>query len=171
LLLVCVYAIPDFLNLIPKAALAGVLIFVGYKLAKPAIFKDQFKKGLDQFLPFVITILVILFTDLLVGILVGILVGLAFVAYSNYKSAIVFVKDGEQYLVRFSKEVSFLNKAFLKRKLEEIEEGSLVYIDASKSSFVDKDIAEVINDFVTHAPLKNIKVDIKDSANRLLLKS
>ncbi len=161
LLLFCVYFIPDILNMIPKSALAGVLIFVGYKLAKPTIFKEQYKKGLDQLLPFVVTIVVILFTDLLVGILVGILVGLFFVAYSNFKTAILVVRDEEQYIVRFSKEVSFMNKAFLKRKLEEIADGSYVLIDGTKSNFIDKDIIEVVNDFTKHAALKGIEVEIK----------
>lgn len=161
LLLLCVYFIPDILNMIPKSALAGVLIFVGYKLAKPAIFKEQLKKGIDQLLPFVVTIVVILFTDLLVGILVGILVGLFFVAYSNFKTAILIVQDEGQYIVRFSKEVSFMNKAFLKRKLEEIADGSYVLIDGTKSNFIDKDIIEVVNDFTKHASLKGIQVEIK----------
>jgi len=161
LLLLCVYFIPDILNMIPKSALAGVLIFVGYKLAKPTIFKEQFKKGVDQLLPFVVTIVVILFTDLLVGILVGILVGLFFVAYSNFKTAILIVQDEGQYIVRFSKEVSFMNKAFLKRKLEEIADGSYVLIDGTKSNFIDKDIIEVVNDFTKHANLKRIQVEIK----------
>ncbi len=161
LLLLCVFFIPDVLNMIPKSALAGVLIFVGYKLAKPTIFKEQYRKGMDQLLPFVVTIVVILFTDLLVGILVGILVGLFFVAYSNFKRAILIVHDEGQYIVRFNKEVSFMNKAFLKRKLEEISDGSYVLIDGTKSNFIDKDIIEVVNNFTQHASLKGIRVEIK----------
>ncbi len=161
LLLLCVFFIPDVLNMIPKSALAGVLIFVGYKLAKPTIFKEQYRKGMDQLLPFVVTSVVILFTDLLVGILVGILVGLFFVAYSNFKRAILIVHDEGQYIVRFNKEVSFMNKAFLKRKLEEISDGSYVLIDGTKSNFIDKDIIEVVNNFTQHASLKGIRVEIK----------
>lgn len=162
LLLACVYFIPNLLNLIPFAALAGILLYVGYKLAKPSIFIELYKKGNDQFLPFVITVVSILFTDLLVGILIGILSALFFIIRSNFKTAVLFVQDGNFYLVRLRSEVSFLNKSFLRQRLEEIPENSKVLFDASKSNFVDKDIIEVIDDFVCHAPLKNIEVRFKE---------
>lgn len=163
LLLVCVYFISTYLNMIPRAALAGVLLFVGYKLVKFSIFKEMYQKGIDQFIPFLVTIVVILFTDLLVGILVGVLVGLSFVTYSNFKRAVLLVKDENQYLLRFSTDVSFLNKSYVKSKLEEIEDGSYVLIDGTKSNFIDKDVVEVVNDFAKHASLKSIRVEFKKS--------
>jgi MFS superfamily sulfate permease-like transporter len=163
LLLLSVYFIPQLLNFIPLAALAGVLMFVGFKLAKPKIFIDLFKKGVDQFVPFVVTIIAILLTDLLVGILIGMLSGLYFTMRSNFKNAIFIIKDGTNYLVRFRSEVSFLNKSFLKTKLEEIPDGSYVLIDGTKSNFIDGDIVEVVQDFMKHCELKNIKVEFKTS--------
>lgn len=164
LLLFCVALIPSLLNLIPLSALAAVLIYTGYKLAKPSIFKSLFKKGYDQFVPFLVTILAILFTDLLIGIIIGITVGLFFVMRSNFKSAVFIVNDHNKYLVRLRKDVSFLNKPILKRKLEEVPEGSFVLIDAARADFIDKDVVEVINDFLQHASLKNIRVEIRKSA-------
>lgn len=162
LLLVSVAFIPTVLNMIPKAALAAVLIFTGYKLAKPAIFKAFYKKGWDQFLPFVITIAAILATDLLRGVIIGIGVGLIFVIRSNFRTAIFTVNDGNRYLIRLRKDVSFLNKPILKQKLESLPEYSFVLIDAGKADFIDKDVVEVIEDFVLHAHLKNITVEIKE---------
>ncbi|HEY0262848.1 MAG TPA: SulP family inorganic anion transporter [Chitinophagales bacterium] len=161
LFLLCTCFIPELLNLIPLSALAGVLVFVGYKLAKPSLFTELYKKGLDQFLPFVITIVAILFTDLLIGILVGILSALFFIVRSNFKTAILFVQDKNLYLVRLRSEVSFLNKSFLKQQLEQIPANSKVLFDATKSNFVDKDIIEVIEDFNCSAALKNINVAFK----------
>jgi MFS superfamily sulfate permease-like transporter len=167
LLLVCVAFIPFLLNMIPKAALAAILIFTGYKLAKPTLFKLFYKKGWDQFLPFVITIVAILTTDLLKGVIIGIVAGLFFVVRSNFKTAVLVVHDSNKYLFRLRKDVSFLNKPIVKGKLESVPAGAHVLIDVSRADFVDPDILEVIEDFLLHAHLKDIKVEIKDSAMKL----
>jgi MFS superfamily sulfate permease-like transporter len=163
LLLLSVAFIPGLLNYIPNAALAAILIYTGYKLAKPALFKLFYKKGWDQFLPFVITIVAILFTDLLKGVLIGMVVGLFFVFRSNFKSAVFVVHDANKYLFRLRKDVSFLNKAIIKSKLEDVPANSFVFIDATRADFIDRDVVEVMEDFMKHAPLKNIVVELKRS--------
>jgi MFS superfamily sulfate permease-like transporter len=161
LLLLCVALIPSILNMIPKAALAAILIFTGYKLAKPSLFKSYYKKGWDQFLPFVLTILAILFTDLLIGVLIGIGVSIFFIVRSNFKTSVFIVHDDNRYLFRLRKDVTFLNKPYIKNKLEEVPENSFVLIDASRADFIDKDVVEVIEDFTKHASLKSIRVQVK----------
>jgi len=163
LLLLSVAIIPSLLKFIPLSALAAILIYTGYKLAKPSIFKEFYKKGFDQFIPFIITVIAIIFTDLLTGIIIGIAVGLFFVMRSNFKTALVAVNDDNKYLIRLRKDVSFLNKPILKAKLEEVPRNGSVLIDISRADFIDKDVVEVINDFMKHASLKNIKVEIKKS--------
>ncbi len=167
-LLLSVALIPNLLNLIPLSALAAVLIYIGFKLAKPSIFKAFYKKGFDQFLPFIITITAILFTDLLSGILVGIVAGLFFSFRSNFKTSVFVVHDSNKYLFRLRKDVSFLNKPILKNKLEEVPANSFVLIDVLRADFIDRDVIEVINDFMKHAHLKNIKVEIKKSAQKAM---
>lgn len=164
MLLLSVVFIPKILNIIPLSALAGILIYTGFKLAKPTLFRDFYKKGWDQFLPFIITIIAILFTDLLIGIMIGCVVGLFFVMRSNFKSAVFVVHDENKYLFRLRKDVSFLNKPIIKRKLEEVPEDSDVLIDAARADFIDRDIVEVIDDFMIHAHLKNIRVTLKKSS-------
>ena len=166
LLLAAVAFFPAIMNLIPKAALAAILIFTGYKLAKPALFKAFYKKGWDQFLPFVITIAAILATDLLKGVIIGIGVGLFFTIRSNFRSAVFVVNDNNRYLFRLRKDVSFLNKPIIKNKLEQIPAGSYVLIDTSRADFIDKDIVETIEDFLIHSQLKNIRVELKTSATK-----
>lgn len=161
LLLACVALIPGVLNLIPLSALAAILIYTGYKLAKPSIFKELYKKGFDQFAPFVVTIVAIIFTDLLIGIVIGIVVGLFFVMRANFKTALLVVNDDNKYLFRLRKDVSFLNKPLLKKKLEEVPDNAYVIIDISRAEFIDGDVIEVINHFLKHAHLKNIRVEIK----------
>ena len=163
LLLLSVAFIPGLLHMIPLSALAAILIYTGYKLAKPSIFKSFYKKGFDQFVPFFITVVAIIFTDLLIGILIGIAVGLFFVLRSNFRTALFVVNDNNKYLFRLRKDVSFLNKPILKSKLEEVPANAYVLIDLSRADFVDKDVIEVINDFQHHAQLKNIRVEIKKS--------
>ncbi|PZR23246.1 MAG: hypothetical protein DI535_24485 [Citrobacter freundii] len=163
LLLLCVAFIPAILNLIPKSALAAILIFTGYKLAKPSLFINFYKKGWDSFLPFVITIVAILATDLLKGVIIGIGVGLFFAFRSNFRSAVFVVNDDNKYLFRLRKDVSFLNKAIIKRKLEEVPENSYVFIDTTRADYIDRDVVETIEDFMIAAPLKNIDVELKKS--------
>lgn len=166
LLLMCVAFIPTILNLIPKSALAAILIFTGYKLAKPSLFRSFYKKGWDQFLPFVITIGAILATDLLKGVIIGIGVGLFFVIRSNFKSSVFVVNDENKYLFRLRKDVSFLNKPIIKNRLEKVPDNAYVLIDASRADFIDKDVIETIEDFMLHAPLKNIQVELKLNRSR-----
>lgn len=165
-ILVSIAFIPFLLNMIPKTVLAAILIFTGYKLAKPALFKSFYKKGLDQFLPFVITIIAILLSDLLVGVLIGIAAGLFFIIRNNFKSAVFVVNDDNRYHFRLRKDVSFLNKAIIKRKLEEVTENSYVLIDTSRADFIDKDVVETMEDFMLHAPLKNIQVELRQNGSR-----
>jgi MFS superfamily sulfate permease-like transporter len=114
-------------------------------------------------MPFIITIVAILLTDLLKGVMVGMVTGLFFVLRSNFKTAVFVVNDMNNYLFRLRKDVSFMNKPIIKNKLEEVPENAYVLIDASRADFIDKDIVEVIEDFMIHAPLKNIRVDLKRS--------
>lgn len=167
LLLLCVALIPALLNQIPKSALAAVLIFTGYKLAKPSLFVGFYQKGWNQFLPFVGTILAILATDLLKGVLIGIGIAIIFIIRSNFKSAVIITNEADKYLVRLRKDVSFFNKAILKQGLEKVPANSYVIIDVSRADFIDQDIIEIIEDFQKHAPLENIKVEIKKNPSSI----
>src|SRR5450432_1471176 len=163
LILLSVLFIPGLLNKIPLSALAAILILTGYKLVNPSIFKEIYQKGWDQFVPFIVTLIAILFTDLLIGILVGTVVALFSLIRSNFKSAVMVVHDNDKYLVRFRKDISFLNKPIVKSKLESVPADSYVLIDMTRADFIDKDIIDVINDYLLHAHLKNIFVEIKKS--------
>lgn len=163
LIFVCVAFLPNVLNLIPKAALAAILIFTGYKLAKVSIFKDYYKNGWEQFMPFVITVLAIVMTDLLKGVLIGIAVGIFFIIRSNFRTAIFTVVDNNNYFIRLRKDISFFSKARLKVIFENIPENASVIIDLTKAEFIDKDIIDTINEFKINAVVKNITISIKKS--------
>ncbi len=163
LLLFAVFA-PTLLNQIPLACLAVVLIFVGFKLTSPKLYKSFAKMGRSQFIPFVVTIIAILFTDLLLGVLIGFVVGLFFVVKTNLHASVVLVNDGNNYLLRFNKDTSFLNKPILKKLLSSIPQRSELLIDGSRSVFIDTDIVAMIEDFVESSERKDIKVQIRKSS-------
>lgn len=168
LLLLCAALIPGLLNKIPLSALAGILIFTGYKLAKITLFKEFYQKGFNQFIPFCVTIIAILFTDLLIGISIGIAVSLVFIIRSNFKTAVMVVNDNNNYLIRFQKDVSFLNKPIIKSELELIPENANLVIDVARAEYIDKDVIDEVNNFLYHAHLKNIKVELKTSQSNAL---
>ena len=163
-LVVVVLAAPGLLQQIPLASLAGVLLVVGYKLNTPDLYQSTYRKGWDQFLPFLVTIAAILFTDLLVGISIGLLVSVFFVLKTNFQTAVLVVNDHTQYLIRFTKDVSFMHKAKLRKTFEQIPENSSVVIDGTKCQFIDADIIETIEDFIKSAPARAIEVELKKSS-------
>jgi MFS superfamily sulfate permease-like transporter len=161
-LLISVLFFAHYLNAIPLACLAAILLHTGYKLAKPAMFMDYYRKGMSQLLPFVITIGAILATDLLKGMAIGMAIGLFFVIRANYHAAITMTKTNSHYLITLNKDVSFLNKALLRKFILLIEENSTVTIDAQRAQFIDHDILETIDDFMASSPDSNITVEAID---------
>lgn len=148
-------------NQIPLASLAAILLVVGFKLTRPALYRSAWNRGRDQFIPFVTTVGAILFTDLLVGILIGLAVGLFFVIKTNYQAALTVTQDDHRYLLRLKQSVSFLNKHLIRKTFESIPEGSYVIIDGTRCEFLDDDVVETIEDFISTAELKGITVEVK----------
>lgn len=166
LLLISVVSIPVILNKIPLATLAAVLLMVGYKLAKPATFKHFWEKGKYQFLPFIATLLAVVFTDLLKGVALGIIISIIFVLKGNLKRAYSFRKeqyaDGDIIHIDLAQEVSFLNKAAIKATLNDIPENTKVIINAHDTVYIAHDILDLIHEFkTTRAIDENIKVKLK----------
>jgi MFS superfamily sulfate permease-like transporter len=164
ILLLSAIFIPRFLNLIPLACLAAILLMVGYKLSKISLYRAMYSLGWEQFLPFIITIIAILATDLLKGIAVGMVFAIFFILRKNYKHAYHYVKekghDGDVIKIRLSEEVTFLNKASIQLSLDDLPKNSKVIIDGSNSVAIDYDVLEIIQDFkLQTAPNRNIKVE------------
>lgn len=161
LLLAAVLALPLYLNKIPLACLASVLLYTGYKLAHPSAFKKVIAEGWKQWVPFLVTIVVVVGVDLLWGIFVGTLVGLVFVLVTNYSSVFTVFQNGNDVLIKFQKDVTFLHKMALKEALRRIPTGSEVFIDISKVHFMDHDINLLIQEFIATAHERGIEADLK----------
>lgn len=167
LIAISVLFFPSLLEYIPLSALAAILLLVGYKLSSPALWKEQYEKGWDQFIPFAVTIVVILLTNLLMGIFIGILISVYFVLKTNFHSAVMVVNHGNNYLIKFTKDASFLNKTTLLNAIETIPAGSTVLIEGSSIQYYDHDILEIITDFTKSAARRNITIEIKKTINAL----
>jgi MFS superfamily sulfate permease-like transporter len=166
LLLVAVVSIPTVLNKIPLACLAAILLMIGYKLASPSVFKHMWNNGKYQFVPFIITVVAVVFTDLLKGVAIGLVVSIFYILRANLKLAYFFKKEeyheGELITMKLAQEVSFLNKAAIKQTLNHLPAGSKLLIDASETFYVDYDVRSLIKDFVeTGSKEKGIQVTIK----------
>ena len=163
-LLVAVMLIPHLLNKIPLAALASILIMVGYRLASPSVFLRMWKNGRFQFIPFVTTVVAVVFLDLLKGVAIGMVVSIVFILRGNMKRAYFLTrevhKEGTKIKIKLAQEVSFLNKAVIKKTLARLPVGAQIIIDASDTIYIDHDVLELIDDFYkVGAREKNIIVE------------
>lgn len=163
-LLLSLLFIPFLLNKIPLASLAAILLITGYKLAKLSLFKKMWKNGKDQFIPFVVTVLAVVFTDLLKGVAIGMMIGIFYILRTNLRNSYFYKieKNGEKNVIRIklAQEVSFLNKAAIQQTLLKLPKESHVIIDGTDSLFIDKDVLEIIHNFKHNAFSKGTIVEI-----------
>lgn len=166
LLLACVATIPQILNMIPLAALAAILLVIGYKLAKPSVIREVYRQGWSQFLPFIATVVGVVSTDLLKGIGLGLAVAIIILLRNSYKNSHFLHREshnGDRHIkLTLAEEVYFLNKGAILNELNQIPNGSIVTIDMGRSRNVDYDVLEVIENFKKSCGEKNIKVNVVD---------
>ncbi|MCA1962727.1 MAG: hypothetical protein LDL31_02135 [Prosthecobacter sp.] len=154
LLLGCVLFVPGWLNEIPLAALAAILLMTGLKLASPKLLKQMWAEGPNQFLPFIITVVAIVLTDLLIGILIGLGVSICFILHSNMRRPLRKVMEkhmtGDVLRIELANQVSFFSRAMLEKTLHAVPRGGHVLIDARNTDYIDADILDIIQDFKSH---------------------
>lgn len=166
LLVVMVGVFPQLLNTIPLASLAAILIVTGFKLASPQLFMRMWNEGRYQFIPFIITLVAIVFSDLLIGILIGLAVSALFILNSNLRRPIRRIVethlDGDITHVELANQVSFLNRAALDKLFTEAKSGSHMLLDASATDYIDPDVLSMIRDFKDKGgPARDVKVSLR----------
>ncbi|MDO1499733.1 SulP family inorganic anion transporter [Winogradskyella maritima] len=164
LLVIAVILIPRLINKIPLSVLAAILFIVGYKLAKPALFKKMYDLGWKQFLPFVVTVLGIIFTDLLIGIGLGLAVGIAVILIKSFQNShFLHIEDksnGKHKIkMTLAEEVTFFNKGAILNELDSLPRDTFLELDVRKTRYLDNDIIEILEDFSEKA--RNRNIDIK----------
>ena len=156
--------LPQLLNLVPRASLAAILLIVGFKLAHPSTFKAMWSAGLNQFTPFLVTILFIVFKDLLWGVSIGLTVAILEILYINYRKPYLVNIDQNTadniFHFQLAEDVTFLHKASILDTLNKVPPGSNVIIDGSKSISIHPDVREIISDFETHAQFINVTLTL-----------
>ncbi|NCX94965.1 MAG: SulP family inorganic anion transporter, partial [Chitinophagia bacterium] len=165
LLLACAASIPALLNLIPKASLAAILIFTGYKLCKPKMFVEMWKSGINRFIPFAVTAIAVPIIGLLDGVALGGAISIIFLLRENYRLPFSYRRSsftaGELIKIDLAQVVTFLNKAGIKETLYKLPENSSVIIDAGKSEYIDRDALDIIREFSQSvAKDRNIKLSL-----------
>ena len=164
LILVSVVLIPGFLKMVPLATLAAILLIVGYKLAKPSVFKKMYSQGSGQFIPFLVTIAGIVFIDLLWGLGIGLMVAIFVILKNNYEIPYLLKKEKlagqEKVTISLAQEVTFLNKASVLKALDEIPPNTKVVIDASINTYMHYDVVEIIDNFKITAVGKQIDLEV-----------
>lgn len=164
-LLISVILIPNLLNMIPLSVLAAILFLVGYKLAKPALFKTMYQLGWKQFVPFIVTVLGIIFTDLLIGIGLGLAVGIVVIMIKSYQNShFLHIEDksnGKHRIkMTLAEEVTFFNKGAILKELDSLPKDSYLELDVRKTRFLDLDIIEILEDFSFKAKERNIDIKL-----------
>ena len=165
LLLISVMIIPGLLNMIPLSVLAAVLLIVGYKLAKPALFKKMYDLGWKQWVPFNVTVFGIVFIDLLYGIGLGLTVGIVVILIKSYQNSHFLHKEGDELndgriKMTLAEEVTFFNKGAILNELDNIPENSYLELDVRKTRYLDNDIIEILDDFAFKAANRNITIKL-----------
>ncbi len=164
-LLMAVMLVPFLLSMIPYAALAAILLVTGYNLTRPSLYKEMYRLGWKQFMPFILTIVVILSTDLLMGVSIGLLLSVYFIIQNNFKAEYRITKtrmhETEVQQIKLNTNVTFLNKVKFRKALDQVPEYSILEIDGSESNFIDYDILEIISEFKSKAHDRHIEVHLK----------
>lgn len=163
LLLISVILIPGLLNMIPLSVLAAILFLVGYKLAKPALFKKIYHLGWKQFIPFTVTVVGIVFTDLLIGIGLGLGVGIIVILIKSYQNShFLHIEDKSNGIhkikMTLAEEVTFFNKGAILKELDSLPNDSYLELDVTKTRYLDNDVIEILEEFTEKAFNRNISI-------------
>jgi len=163
LLLISVILIPRLLNMIPLSVLAAVLLIVGYKLAKPQLFKKMYELGWKQFIPFTVTVLGIVFIDLLWGIGLGLAVGIVVILVKSFQNShFLHIEDksnGKHRIkMTLAEEVTFFNKGAILKELHSLPRETYLELDVRKTRYLDNDIIEILEDFAYKAKERDVDI-------------
>ena len=171
LLFLCVLLLPEVLGRIPVSCLAAILLFTGFKLASPKVFKKMWQGGKERFIPFMVTVVAIIFTDLLIGVVVGLVVSLGFILASNMRKPLRSMVErhhmGEVRRISLANQVSFLSRGVLDRALQTASQGSHLLIDASETGYIDTDLLDLIREFRDKTgPARGVMVSLRGFRER-----
>lgn len=163
LLFASVLFLTPWLNHIPLACLAAILLQTGYKLAQPKLVASMWRLGPAQFAPFAVTVVAILATDLLRGVVAGLVLGVLFLLRANAKTSLETHRERDGLHIELRKDATFLVKPALLEAFDEARPGDSVIVDA-RHEYVDHDAHELILAFQEDAARRHIDVHLLGDA-------
>jgi len=152
-LLVAMLLMIPVIEMIPNAALAAMLIFVGYVLASPSLFYKTYKIGSEQLVVFLITIAATIATDLLIGIASGIIAKFLFHIINGaplrgmFKARYTLKEKEDEYNLTIQGAAIFSNLMGFKNAFNQLKTGKKVELDFSKAKLVDHTFMEFLKHF------------------------
>jgi MFS superfamily sulfate permease-like transporter len=154
ILLLFVVLFTGFIQSIPLASLAALLVYTGYRLASPETFARVTEVGKEQLFLFVVTIIGVLTTDLLIGVTLGIVVKLAInLARGVWPGNLFKIHftvqqlDNDTLAVKLLGSALFSNFLPLKQALAKLEKGKIIIFDFSDGYLIDHTVMEFIHDY------------------------
>lgn len=147
-LLILVLALPWLLELIPRAGLAAILVFTGYKLLNPSNIVKLFKKSRGEFAVFMSTLVMIVAADLLTGVLVGL-------AAAAIRLLLMFSRievrseerDDRVLEINIAGAATFVSLPKLAAALEKIPKEREIHIHIGELAFIDAACVELLDEW------------------------
>lgn len=172
-LLVLLLVFAPLIKYIPMSVLAVLLVFTGYKLAGPKIWVDTYRKGDDQFLIFLTTLMAALGQGLLAGVLVGIATTM-FVHFvkSNLERKQFFdylmepvietkrIENTHELYIQLKGIVNFINIPKLKKMLRDASKERHIIVDMSNARLVDYTVLEYLHEDALRYDIPNVQLEI-----------
>ena len=160
LLLIFIVVLSPIMRQVPLCAFAILLVYTGFKLASPSVFKQIYNQGIEQLIFFIATMVLTLYTNLLIGLLGGLLLAmvshmlLAKASISQFfkmvyrsGSNLVINPDGS-YDIKVKGIANFLGILKIDKMVAQIPFGSDVNIDLSETRLVGITYMDYIVDYL-----------------------
>lgn len=160
LIIIFLFVLAPVIQKIPLAALASILVYIGYRLASPAVFKKINDMGIEQLIFMLVTIAITLYSDLLWGILGGTLftllvhmllsrvpIGDFFKKIYSNDTNVFITKEGD-YNLQIEGVANFLTIPRITALTDNIPKGTNVNIDLSKTRLVGTTFMEFLVDYL-----------------------
>lgn len=169
-LLACVALIPAVLHEIPLAALAGMLVYTGYRLAHPAEFIHVWRIGREQLAIFVTTLVTVLATDLLIGVAAGIILKMVIHVANGVPVKSLFKPyievqeiDDDTSLIVAGESAVFSNWIPFRHQIEQIgliQKRNLI-VDVSNTKLVDHSVMEKLEEMKRDFEQEGLKFEVR----------
>lgn len=144
-LLLPVALIPGILNMIPLAALAGMLVFIGFRLAHPKEFIHAAHIGKEEVIYMAVTTIIVVVEDLLWGVITGFVIAVvtnAVRGVRSMKADTTVDERGDAVTLKLNGSHGFINFVSMRDQLDKLPPGKKLTVDYSSVTYMDHTVNE-----------------------------